>query len=447
MVDTAVLAVCAVPAATPAAATTATTETTLTTTATAATTVATATMTTMMTAAATTSMALAPPEREGGPKVSELRWNPLLAEWVVTATHRQERTYHPPADFCPLCPTRPGTYPTEVPAEDYEIVVFENKFPSFRRTPPEPSVEDDDLYQVRPSRGICEVVLYSSSHNGSLATSDVMDIARLVDVWTDRYEELGSLDYIDYVLIFENKGEVIGVTLEHPHGQIYAFPFIPPRPARELESAARHWHSTGRCLFCDILGKEIADGRRLVAQNEDFVALVPFFARYPYEVHILSRRHATSLLDLAEHERWGLAEILKVVLQKYDNLFGFSLPYIMVMHQAPTDGAEYPYYHYHVEFYPPNRTATKLKFLAGCESGAGTFVNDTLPEETAATLRTTPPCEPGGPRSSGDTVARVGTQAEPGAGAPAGIGAGAEAEAEKSSKDPREEGSGARWPL
>ncbi len=349
------------------------------------------------------------PETEGGSGVSELRWNPVLAEWVVTATHRQERTYHPPADFCPLCPTRAGAHPTEVPADDYEIVVFENKFPSFRRTPPEPSVEGDDLYQVRPSKGICEVVLYSSKHNGSLATSDVVDIARLVDVWTDRYEELGSLDYIDYVLIFENKGEVIGVTLEHPHGQIYGFPFIPPRPARELESAARHWHSTGRCLFCDILGKEIADGRRLVVQNEDFVAVVPFFARYPYEVHILPRRHAASLLDFTEAERWNLAGILKVVLQKYDNLFGFSLPYIMVMHQAPTDGAEYSHYHYHVEFYPPNRTATKLKFLAGCESGAGTFINDTLPEETAATLRTTPPCEPGGPRGSGDAVARVGT--------------------------------------
>ena len=164
-----------------------------------------------------------PGAEEGrGLRVSELRWNPVLGEWIVTATHRQDRTYHPPADFCPLCPTRPGAHPTEVPAEDYEIVVFENKFPSFCRTPPEPSVEGDDLYQVRPSRGICEVVLYSPSHNGSLATSNVVDIARLVDVWTDRYEDLGSLDYVDYVLIFENKGEVIGVTLEHPHGQIYA---------------------------------------------------------------------------------------------------------------------------------------------------------------------------------------------------------------------------------
>ncbi len=327
--------------------------------------------------------------------MSELRWNPVLGEWVVTATHRQDRTYHPPTDYCPLCPTKAGAFPTEVPADDYEIVVFENKFPSFRPAPPEPEVAGDDLYQVKPAQGVCEVVLYSPEHKGSLATTDVEHIARLVDVWADRYEELGRLDYIDYVLIFENKGDVIGVTLEHPHGQIYAFPFIPPRPARELENAARHHAETGRCLFCDILEEELADGRRVVAANRDFVALIPFFARYPYEVHVLPRRHATCLPEFDGAERWSLASLLKVVLQKYDNLFGFSLPYIMVMHQAPTDGQDYGYYHYHIEFYPPNRTANKLKYLAGCESGAGTFINDTLPEEKAAELRAVSP--QGGP--------------------------------------------------
>ncbi len=323
--------------------------------------------------------------------MSELRWNPVLGEWVVTATHRQDRTYHPPAGFCPLCPTRKGEFPTEVPAEDYEIVVFENKFPSFRPTPPEPAVMGDDLLRVRPARGVCEVVLYSPEHKGSLATSNVSHIARLIDVWTDRYEELGGLDYIDYVLIFENKGEAVGVTLEHPHGQIYAFPYIPPKPAVELTNAARHHAETGHCLFCDLLERELADGRRLVAENKDFVALVPFYARYPYEVHILPRRHTASLPEFSDSERWSLAALLKIVLQKYDNLFGFSLPYIMVMHQAPTDGKDYSHYHFHIEFYPPNRTATKLKYLAGCESGAGTFINDTLPEEKAAELRAVSP--------------------------------------------------------
>ncbi|MGE5587890.1 MAG: galactose-1-phosphate uridylyltransferase [Clostridia bacterium] len=323
--------------------------------------------------------------------MSELRWNPVLGEWVVTATHRQDRTYHPPADYCPLCPTRPGAFPTEVPAEDYEIVVFENRFPSFRRIPLEPAVAGSELYPVGPARGICEVVLYSPDHHGSLATADVSDIARLVDVWADRYSELGSVDYVDYVLIFENRGEAVGVTLDHPHGQIYAFPFIPPKPAVELENAARHKAATGRCLFCDIVRAELDDGRRVVVENEGWVAVVPFFARYPYEVHILPRRHAESLPEFNATERRDMAAILKVVLQKYDNLFGRPLPYIMVMHQAPTDGKRYDHYHFHIEFYPPNRTATKLKYLAGCESGAGTFINDTLPEEKAAELRSVPP--------------------------------------------------------
>lgn len=348
--------------------------------------------------------------------MSELRWNPVLGEWVVTATHRQDRTYHPPADFCPLCPTRKGAMPTEVPAEDYEIVVFENKFPSFRRVAPEPAVTGDDLLRVEGARGVCEVVLYSPDHKGSLATSEVSRIVRLIDVWTDRYQELGSLDYVDYVLIFENKGEVIGVTLEHPHGQIYAFPYIPPKPAVELENAARYKAETRHCLFCDILDKEIADGRRIVAQNDDFVAIIPFFARYPYEIHILPRRHATSLPEFSGSEKWNLAFLLKVVLQKYDNLFGFSLPYIMVMHQAPTDGKDYSHYHFHIEFYPPNRTATKLKYLAGCESGAGTFINDTLPEEKAAEMRAVHPLDElealGGNRAQAGKEKREGVKGE-----------------------------------
>lgn len=323
--------------------------------------------------------------------MSELRWNPILREWVVTATHRQERTYKPPAGFCPLCPTRPGEFPTEVPAQDYDIVVFENKFPSFRRQPPAPAIEGDELNPVAPASGICEVVLYSPEHKGSLATSPLSRLRRLVRVWTDRYRELGSRPFINYVLIFENKGDVIGVTLEHPHGQIYGFPFIPPRPGVELEAAGEYWREKGRCLFCDLLARDLADGRRIVAESDEFVALIPFAARYPYEVHILPRRHLGNLAELSTSESDGLAAMLKLVTQKYDHLFGFPLPYMMIMHQTPTDGREYPGYHFHIEFYPPHRTATKLKYLAGCESGAGTFINDTLPEEKAAELRNLAP--------------------------------------------------------
>ncbi|MCA1848276.1 MAG: galactose-1-phosphate uridylyltransferase, partial [Actinobacteria bacterium] len=210
-----------------------------------------------------------------------------------------------------------------------------------------------------------------------------------VEVWADRYEELGSLDYVDYVFIFENKGEAIGVTLHHPHGQIYAYPFVPPRPKKELEAAGRYRdENDGRCLHCDLLAQEHEDGRRLVAKGEHFTAFVPFYAHFPYEAHVYARRCAPSLADLAGEERRDLARVMKQLLMGYDRLFGFSLPYMMVMHQAPTDGDDHEgIAHFHIEFYPPNRTADKLKYLAGSETGAGVYIVDALPEETARTLR------------------------------------------------------------
>lgn len=319
--------------------------------------------------------------------MSELRWNPLLGEWVVTATHRQERTFLPPADFCPLCPTRPGGFETEIPAPSYEIVVFENRFPSLQPSPPAPAVEGTDLYHVAPATGVCEVVVYTPDHFSTLAAQPVERIEQLVAVWTDRFRELGALDFVRYVFIFENRGEEIGVTLHHPHGQIYAYPFIPPRIARELEMSAAHRARTGRCLVCDIVAEERRDGRRIVVENEAFVAAVPFFARWPYETHIYARRHIQSLLDLERGEGRALAAILKQTLIAFDRVFERPFPYIMVFHQRPTDEGDHSHYHFHIEFYPPLRTATKLKFLAGSEAGAGTFINDALAEETAAALR------------------------------------------------------------
>lgn len=310
---------------------------------------------------------------------------------MITATHRQERTFFPPDNYCPLCPTREGSFPTEVPLPEYELVTFENKFPSLRRCPPEPAVLETDLFKVRPARGVCEVVLYSPEHTGSLTDKSEIEIERLIHVWTDKYLELGDLDFVDYVFIFENKGKEIGVTLTHPHGQIYAYPFVPPVIATELKASRRHKRKTGRCLICDIINEELKDGRRLVVQNDHHVAVVPFYARYPYEVHIIPLEHRRCLLDFSKEEKRSLAQILKVVLLKYDNLWGFSLPYMMVLHQKPTDGKSYGYYHFHIEFYPPYRTKDKLKYLAGSESGAGVFINDTLAEEKAKELRETEP--------------------------------------------------------
>ncbi|HUQ34083.1 MAG TPA: galactose-1-phosphate uridylyltransferase [Pyrinomonadaceae bacterium] len=319
--------------------------------------------------------------------MSELRWNPLLGEWVATATHRQERTFLPPADFCPLCPTAPGGFPTEVPESTYDIVVFENRFPSLRSDPPAPAVEGSELYPVRPAEGVCEVIVYTPNHSSTLAAEPVEQIYKLVQVWTDRFRALDALAFVDYVFIFENKGEAIGVTLHHPHGQIYAYPFIPPRILTELEQSRAHFEKTRSCLICDIMSEERRDGRRIVAENDSFVAVIPFFARYPYEVHISPVRHLQALDELDEREQRDLAEILKALLTAYDKLFNLSFPYMMVLHGRPSDGGDYDHYHFHIEFYPPLRTATKLKYLAGSETGAGLFINDTLAEEKAAELR------------------------------------------------------------
>ncbi|HEY9716997.1 MAG TPA: galactose-1-phosphate uridylyltransferase [Trichormus sp.] len=319
--------------------------------------------------------------------MSEMRWHPLLGEWVVTATHRQDRTFLPPAGYCPLCPTAEGGFPTEVPTTDYEFVVFENKFPSFKPDAAPPAVQGNDLMPVRPSAGVCEVVLFSSQHNSTLTDLSIEKMVQLVRVWRDRYEELGARPEIEYVFIFENKGEAIGVTIHHPHGQIYAFSYKPPRVQRELDSEAAHFAATERCLHCDIVEGEREDGQRVVADTDHFIAFIPFYARLPYEVHIYAKNHTPSLAEFSHEEEMDLARMLKIMLEKYDNLWQKSLPYMMVMHQKPTDGADWPGAHFHIEFYPPYRTPDKLKYLAGCETGAGTFVNDTLPEEKAKELR------------------------------------------------------------
>lgn len=321
--------------------------------------------------------------------MNELRWDPTLREWVAYATRRQDRTFLPPAEYCPLCPTKPGGFPTEIEREHYDIVVFENKFPSFAPDAGVPDEAGSALTPTAPGRGVCEVVVYTDDHDATLASMDERRIRNLIEVWADRYTELGAREEVEYVFIFENKGEAIGVTLHHPHGQIYGFPFVPPRPAKELEAAREYREQNlGTCLHCDVLSRELEDGRRVVATGEHFTAFVPFYAHFPFEVHVFARRCAPSIADLTAEERGDLASVLKDLLAGYDALFGFSLPYMMVMHQAPTDGGEHTgIAHFHIEFYPPNRTGEKLKYQAGSETGAGAFIMDVLPEESAATLR------------------------------------------------------------
>lgn len=319
--------------------------------------------------------------------MSELRWNPIMKEWVITATHRQDRTFKPPENYCPLCPTEKGGFPTEVPAEDYDLVVFENKFPSLQSNPPELAVEGSDIYPVDNAQGICEVVLFTSDHDGVMSKKALSRFVKLVKVWRDRYHELGEKEFIDYVYIFENKGEEVGVTLEHPHGQIYAYPFIPPRIKKELNSSKEHLEQNNECLFCRVLREENEDGQRIITANDSFTAFIPFFARYTYEVHIYSNEHLASFNDFTKKEEQDLAKILKTLLMKYDNLFDFVFPYIMSIHQQPSNGTGEEYSHFHIEFYPPYRTENKLKYLAGSEAGAGTYINGSMAEEKARELR------------------------------------------------------------
>ena len=304
--------------------------------------------------------------------MSELRWHPLLEQWVTVAPWRQDRTYHPTADECPLCPTRPGRPETEIPEQDYHIAVFENRFPSFSG-----------------EQGRCEVVCYTPDHDSSLGAQPLGQIRDLIEVWQDRFRDLSALKDVRYVYIFENRGEEIGVTLSHPHGQIYAYPFIPPLVEKELSASAAYMRLNGRCLYCDVLAGE-KKGECVVAGNDCWVAFVPSFARWPYEVHLAPMEHHGNLLELGDGEAESMAQVLKTLLQKYDNLFGHPLPYVMAMHQRPP-GRGHRHYHLHIEFYPPNRTADKLKYLAGSELGAGAFIVDVPAAETAARLRQVEP--------------------------------------------------------
>jgi len=321
--------------------------------------------------------------------VSELRWNPVLREWIITSSHRQNRTFLPDAAHCPLCPTTPGGFETEIPAPDYDIVTFLNRFPALTEPALTPVIEATELYPVLPAEGVVEVVAYTPVHSGTLADQSLDRVHHLVRVWRHRYEEIGAHPEVDYVLIFENKGAVIGVTLEHPHGQIYGYPFIPPIAARQLESTALHLETTGRCLFCDVVAAERADGRRVVVDSAYFVAAVPFYARWPYEVHIWSKAHRRSLSDLSPQEDRDLARTILIVTRAYDRLPGFEtpFPYMMAVHQSPTDGEVHDEAHLHIEFYPPYRRPGRLKYLAAAEVGVGTFLNDTLAEEKAAEMR------------------------------------------------------------
>jgi UDPglucose--hexose-1-phosphate uridylyltransferase len=313
-----------------------------------------------------------------------MRWHPLRAEWVAYAGYRQNRTFLPPAAYNPLAPTVDPSHPTELPSGDYDVAVFENLFPTFASS----ATDQPELtVDTRPAQGACEVVVFTQDSAQSLGALSLPHLELLIEVWSDRYRDLGSRFDVQYVMPFENRGVEVGVTLHHPHGQIYAYPFVPPVPARELDSQLRYFAAKGRGLLEDLIEAEISNGRRMLYSTNEAVAFVPVCARYPYEVWVAPRRAAASVADLDARERLEFAKALKTVLLKFDRVWERPFPYVMVFHQAPTDGLAHPEAHLHVEFYPAYRMRDRLKYLAGSELGAGVFTADTLPEDKAAELR------------------------------------------------------------
>jgi UDPglucose--hexose-1-phosphate uridylyltransferase len=321
---------------------------------------------------------------------SQIRYDVLSDEWVVIAGHRQTRTHLPPTTECPLCPST-AERATEVPADDYHVVVFENRFPSLSHALADglqatDGDGDHTGFVQRPGIGRCEVVCFTADHGTAFAHLSPDRVATVLAAWTDRTGALSALPGVEQVFPFENRGEEIGVTLSHPHGQIYAYPFVPPRVRRMLGAAERHRAATGACLFCTVMAAEEQAGARVVAGTAGWLAFVPRAARWPFEVHLAPRRHVADLTELDEDERAQFPALYLDVLGRFDAIFGTSMPYIAGWQQAPV-GAGRDLAHLFLEVFSIRRAPGKLKYLAGSESAMGVFINDIAPERAAELLR------------------------------------------------------------
>lgn len=331
----------------------------------------------------------------------EQRWHPLREEWVIIADHRQNRPWigdtvqHesiklPEYDpTCFLCPGNKRISGMSNPAYQ-QIFVFENDHACVSWDAPSIKELDNSIYRKKSAQGIAKVVCYSPKHNFTLAELEVNEISALLNEWRKQYIELGSHPEIKHVLIFENKGEVVGVSNPHPHCQIYATNFVFKFIETEARVCQNYFKRNGKTIFEEIIRLEQEDGRRIICENDSAIAFIPYFARYAYEVFIAPKNPHPSLTSFSEKEVSDFAQIWKQVLIKLDNLWGMSFPYVMPLHQAPTDGKEHNGFHFHIEFHPPLRKPNLVKYLAGPEIGGGNFLSDTSPEEKAAELRNQP---------------------------------------------------------
>ncbi|MGB5953159.1 MAG: galactose-1-phosphate uridylyltransferase [Ornithinimicrobium sp.] len=330
---------------------------------------------------------------------ARMRRDPLTGEWIPLATHRMNRTHLPAKADCPLCPTRSGEPATEIPAADYEVVVFENRFPSLnvREAATASWVDDQHIWPEQASAGRCEVVCFTSDHESSFAALAPSNARTVIEAWVDRTRELMAMPSVQSVFCFENRGEEIGVTLGHPHGQIYAYPYVPPRSAQHVARAGEHFAATGNDLLGDVLTAERTSGRRMVLSGEHWTAFVPAAARWPVEVHLVPHRHVLDLSETNEAERAELAHIYPSLLRALDQFFvgsdgaAIALPYIAGWFAAPksaerqTTPQACP--RLHLQVFSVMRAPGKLKYLAGSESAQGAWVSDTTPELIADRLQ------------------------------------------------------------
>jgi UDPglucose--hexose-1-phosphate uridylyltransferase len=330
---------------------------------------------------------------------SQARYDALLDQWVLIAAHRLGRTHLPPDAECPLCPSAPGK-PTEIPASSYEVAVFQNRFPALGAdslSPPSAPHElgselqyeapgRSELLASMPGSGRCEVIVFSPDHDTSFADLTPAQAGTVMAAWTDCTARLSRLPGVRQVYCFENRGPEIGVSLSHPHGQIYAYPFITPRTSRMLGTIRAHRDRTGRDLVDDILAAQRADESRVVLAGRHWTAFVPFAARWPYEVHLYPTRRVPDLTYLTDPERGEFCDLYLDVLRRFDRLFGAPAPYIAAWHQAPVQDGHQELA-LHLEVFTTRRAPGKLKHLAGTESGMDAFSNDIVPEEAALRLR------------------------------------------------------------
>jgi UDPglucose--hexose-1-phosphate uridylyltransferase len=327
----------------------------------------------------------------------EQRWHPLREEWVIVAAHRQSRPWSgaevgareaapPPYDpTCYLCPGNARVSGRANP-KYASTFVFDNDHPCVGADAPRTLAPAAGIYQNGPATGVARVVCYSPRHDVTLAELDVTGVDTLLATWQAQMRELAAHPDVRFVLIFENKGEVVGVSNPHPHCQIYATNFVFKYIETELRAGARHLAETGRILFQDVISAERDDGRRIISEQGSAIAFVPYFARYAYEVYVAPLRSVATIADLDDTERRDLAAVLRDVVIRFDNLWRMPFPYVMALHQAPVKESDGRGFHFHFEFHPPLRRPNLLKYLAGPEIGGGNFLSDTCPEEKAAEL-------------------------------------------------------------